>query len=148
MAGISNEAESAIERGFVRAFVVADKQERYLLKLAAKRHRPEFLQRLFHGFDFEAKYARRIDPAQQQAMVIFDLLRKQGAPETCHAISARIEWDGKDLPLRGALDSVVGMDGGVILVCMPDRLAYFESEETGGRYILSRPEQAGRRVRK
>jgi len=65
-------------------------------------------------------------------------LRKLGAPEQCHAISTISDLDGHQWPLRETLDGVLGMGNGIVLSCIPGKLAYYESEEKNGRYILSR----------
>jgi hypothetical protein len=126
------------EQAFVRAFVVADKQERYLAKLGSKRHREEFLSRLHHSLDYEPKLATRVPPAKQSSSGILELLRNLGAPSQCYAIAADVTLDGRELPLKDALDAVVGMGSGVVLCCVPGVLAYYESEETNSRFVLSR----------
>lgn len=127
------------EQAFVRAFIVADKQERYLTKLASSRRRRDITQRLYHNLDYDPRYVAQVPAREQTAQDILALLRKLGAPESCHAIAADIELDGKDLPLEKALERVVGVVDGAILSCVPGVLAYYESEDLKGRYILSRP---------
>src|ERR1041384_1796186 len=126
------------EQAFVRAFVVADKQERYLAKLDSKRHRKEFLSRLHHNLDYEPKLASQVPPAEQSALRIFERLRKLGAPVQCYAIAADDRLDGRELPLKDTREAVVGMGSGIVLSCVPGGLAYYESEEMNGRFILFR----------
>ena len=126
------------EEAFVRAFIVPDKQSRYLDQLASRKRRGLFLDRLNHALDYDPAFATRVPPSQQTAISIEALLRKRGAPDTCHTISSLAEWDGRDLPLREALDLVVGFSIGTVLCCVPSRLAYYEAEDMGERYILAR----------
>ena len=126
------------EEAFVRAFIVPHKQARYLDQLASRKARDYFLNRLNHALDYDAAFAIRVPPSQQTAASIETLLRKRGAPDTCHTISSLAEWDGRDLPLREALDLVVGFSIGTVLCCVPGRLAYYESEDMSERYILTR----------
>lgn len=42
------------------------------------------------------------------------------------------------MPLDEALRAVVGRGMGAFVSCVPGRLAYFESEEPGSRYLLHR----------
>ena len=126
------------EQAFVRAFVVADKQERYLAKLGSKRHRKEFLSRLHHNLDYEPKLATQVPPSEQSPSGILERLRKLGAPAQCYAIAADVTLDGRELPLKDTLDAVVGMGSGVVLSCVPGILAYYESEEMNGRFVLAR----------
>jgi hypothetical protein len=126
------------EQAFVRAFVVADKQERYLVKLGSKKHRREFLSRLHHNLDYEPKLATQVPPAEQSALLILERLRKLGAPTQCYTIAADDALDGRELPLKEALEAVVGMGSGIVLSCVPGVLAYYESEEMNGRFVFAR----------
>lgn len=126
------------EHEFVRAFIVESKRARYLAKLASPTKRRSFLSRLHHNLDLAPKVAQQVPPGDQTASLIEEKLRRLGAPAQCHAIATGSDMDGRDLPLHEALSSVVGMGNGVILSCIPGVLAYYESEEKNGRYILFR----------
>jgi hypothetical protein len=71
---------------------------------------------------------------RQTAASVYAALQALGAPEHCYAIAASADLDGRLLPLREALDKVLGMGDGVVLSCVPGKLAYYESEEANGRY--------------
>jgi hypothetical protein len=126
------------EEAFVQAFIVPDKQSRYLSLLASRKRRDMFLDRLNHHLDYDPAFAVRVSPEQQTAERIETLLRKRGAPHTCHVISSKSDWDAQDLPLHDALDFVFGSSIGTVLCCIPGRLAYYEAEDIRGRFILSR----------
>ena len=126
------------EQAFVRAFIERPKQARYLEKLASPKHRREFLSRLHHNLDYDPRFAAQVPPSEQTAALVYAKLRGLGAPEHCHAIAAGSDLDGRQLPLREALSNVLGMGDGVVLSCVPGKLAYYESEDPNGRYILSR----------
>jgi hypothetical protein len=126
------------EEAFVRAFIVPDKQERYLSFLSSPKRRREILGRFDHQLDYDAAFATPIPVGEQSAPDIAKLLTKRGAPAMCHLISSDSALDGRDLPLSDALDQVVGSDFGTIISCIPGRLAYYEAEDAGERYILSR----------
>ena len=126
------------EEAFVRAFIVPDKQARYLDQLASRKRRDLFLNRLNHALDYDPAFAIHVAPSQQTATSIGALLRKRGAPDTCHIISSLAKWDGRDLPLHEALDLVVGQCIGTVICCVPGRLAYYESEDIGERYLLTK----------
>jgi hypothetical protein len=126
------------EEAFVHTFIIKTKQDRYLLKLASARHRRTFLSRLHHNLDYVPQLARTIPAEKQSSRQIFALLRGLGAPDTCHVIAANSELDGKELPLDEALNAVVGDGNGVVLSCIPGQLAYYESEEQNGRFILEK----------
>jgi hypothetical protein len=46
--------------------------------------------------------------------------------------------DARTLPLKEALGLILGMSPGTLVSCIPGRLAYFEGEEKGARFILER----------
>ena len=126
------------EEAFVQAFIVPDKQSRYLSLLGSRKRRAGFLDRLNHHLDYDPAFAVRVPSDQQTADRIEALLRKRGAPDACHVISSRAEWDAQDKPLREALELVVGFSIGTVLSCIAGRLAYYEAEDMGDRFILSR----------
>ncbi len=80
---------------------------------------------------------RRV-PAAAGAPEIARLLADLGAPETCWAVSDWPALDRRELSLMDALKEVVGSGMGTLLSCVPGRLAYYEGEEMGERWILQR----------
>jgi hypothetical protein len=126
------------EQAFVHSFIAKSKQPRYLEKRASPKHRREFLSRLHHNLDYDPKLAVQVPPSEQTSALVYAKLRQLGASEFCYAIAAGADLDGCQLPLREALDNVLGMGNGVVLSCIPGKLAYYESEDPNGRYILSR----------
>jgi hypothetical protein len=88
--------------------------------------------------DYDSALAVRVATEDQSSSRISELLTARKAPATCHAISTDRTLDGRDLPLREALDAIVGSGMGTVLLCIPGRLAYYEAEDAGERYILSR----------
>jgi hypothetical protein len=124
------------EESFVRAFIVKSKQPRYLTKLASLKHRRDFLSRLHGGhLDYDPQYADHLPGSHTGAMII-ESLRKLGAPTMCHAIGG--EMDGTELPLDQAVQTIHAMGDGVVLSCIPGKLAYYEAGTTNGSYILKR----------
>lgn len=64
------------------------------------------------------------------------MLRTLGAPEKCVIISENHDLDKKEAALAEALDECVGAGFGFFLSCIPGKVAYFEAEDLGERYIL------------
>ena len=126
------------EEAFVQAFILPDKQARYLAKLSSRKHRGGFLDRLNHHLDFDPAFATQVPAADQWAQKIEATLRSRGAPDTCHVISTNTEWDNLDMPLRDALNLVCGSSIGTVVCCVPGRLAYYEAEDLRRRYIFKR----------
>lgn len=124
---------------FVRAFIVADKQARYLEKLSSPKKRGPFLDRLNHQLDYQPERATLVPRGQQSDTNIEALLKSRGAPPKCWVISSWHEWDARETLLREALSAVVGSGMGTVLSCVAGRLAYYEAEDAAHRYILEAP---------
>ncbi len=85
---------------------------------------------------------KRVPAEQQDAETIAALLKRLGAPDCCYVVAADKHLDGQMHDLIEALDEVVGFLGGTVISCVPGRLLYFEGEDRGERYVLSRPVDA------
>ena len=128
------------ESAFVTAFVAPARRARYLTLLETRRGRAKLRACLAHDLDLDARFARRL--AHHTPAAILQLLRQEGAPELCHALSESNVLDGQDLQLGAALEQVVGQGCGTVLSCLPGQLAYYEAEDPGARYLLIRRKPA------
>lgn len=64
-------------------------------------------------------------------------MKARGAPDRCYVIGDR-DLEGQDPLLIDALEHVVDRFDGTILSCVAGRLAYFQGEDPGDRFILQR----------
>ena len=126
------------EAAFIRAFIIAAKQERLVELLAKPKRRRDVLRTLYHFKDLDPRFMTQVPSAQQTASGIEAVLRARGAPELCYAISTDGHLDGKTVPLRDAITRILGIGHGTLLSCVPGSLGYFEGEESGERYVLER----------
>jgi hypothetical protein len=134
--------DAEVEELVARAFIVPDKRARYVSRLGLPKARQKFINsHFFHMRDLDARFAERIAPRDQNGAAIYGMLRERGAPETCYVMSGSSDLDGEVSDLRDTLVRVVdeGYDG-TFVSCIPGRLAYFDGEEPGERYILARRE--------
>lgn len=120
------------------AFIQPERRERYLALLTSNRGRRKLREKLAHLRDLDARFAHRIPPAAQSSAEIGRLLKSRGAPDMCYVVSENAEIDDHELALDEALEIVVGRGLGTLLSCLPGRLAYFEGEEAGERFLLER----------
>jgi hypothetical protein len=121
----------------VRTFVVPAKVDRYVGFLKKQKTRSKFLKLLYHFDHFDCRFVRQIAPKSQTAERILHNLLSMSAPRTCHLISANPDLDGLACDLGEAVRQVVGECPGTIVVCDPVRLAYYEGEHSGNRFVLS-----------
>ncbi|MGB2718034.1 MAG: hypothetical protein WBC51_27855 [Vicinamibacterales bacterium] len=105
----------------VKAFIATRKQQRWL-DLLAKPKRHSLLR----------------VPALQSASMILEMLQQRGAPAQCYVVSESDRLDGRTLPLKEALGLIIGVSPGTLVSCIRGRLAYFEGEDSGARFILER----------
>lgn len=128
-----------IEASFVRAFIAPGKRDRYLEGLANAKTRSKLLDRLnHHTEDLDPRYLVPLPRGCHSSSDIEKLLISRGAPSQCYVISSWDKPDGRDMPLREALDEVVGYQMATLISCVPGRVGFYESEEMKGRYLLER----------
>jgi hypothetical protein len=125
------------EQAMVKAFIVTRKQQRWLDFLADSKRRRDILRTLPHLRDLDERFLLQV-PAPQSTSVILEMLRQRGAPEYCHVVSESAGLDARTLPLKEALELIVGIGTGTLVSCIPGRLGYFEGEDNGTRFILER----------
>ena len=125
------------ETAFVKAFIKREKWARYLQLLANRRRREEILVRLNHKLDYVADLAVEVPADQDFPEALERLLRARGAPATCHVMVNGLRIDGREVPLREALDTICMHMYGSVLSCLPGRLAFYRPEAPGRGVILS-----------
>lgn len=126
------------EEMFARAFIIPEKRDRYLSLMGSVKGRKKILAGFHHIHDSDERYAKLIPSNQQSADSIYRALRQKGAPEMCYIMSDDSDIDQKEMPLREAIDKVEGSNYGTLVSCIAGKLAYFETEDMCGRYILER----------
>ena len=120
------------------AFIAPERRERFLALLGSARGRAKLRAALAHFRDLDPACVRAVPASEHTPAAIGALLRAGGAPEGCYALSEDAELDGRELPLEEALARVVGGGSSTLLSCIPGRLAYYEGEEAGERFVLLR----------
>ena len=122
------------EQAFVSAFVVPEKRARYSEFLPKPKRRVEITNRFCHFFDFLPNLAKQIPRDSSLA----EQLRKRGAGDVAHVIGGRDGIDGKDMPLEEAINEAMIDPSGVVISCIPGRLAlYMQEVPPGDTFILS-----------
>ena len=123
------------ENGLVEAFVLRDRQSRAAALLPGRR-RKKVVANLAAYLD--PSYMHRLLVGQRSRSAIEAKLRSAGATNRCFVISEHSDLDSRDMLLSEALEAVVGTGLVTLISCIPGKLAYFEDEAAGARYILER----------
>jgi hypothetical protein len=126
------------EEDLLARFFVSTKRERYVEMISNPKKRQKFVRELAHFKSLDPRYLVSIPPTQQRPEAIASALMQKGAPQFCWVTSENQEIDGRQMLLADALKEVVGRQMGTIISCVPGRLAFFEGEEPGARWILER----------
>lgn len=125
------------ERAFVEAFIAPDRRERYLLHLASSKNRRKILDRLNHHLDLRKGIASELTADLTPDSLVAELKRR-GIPARCHIIADASDEDGQELPLEDAVSLALMHPFGVILCCVPGRLALYKPESPASLYLLER----------
>ena len=121
------------EPAFVSVFVVPKKRPCYAEFLSKPKLRGRITTRFSHFFDFMPALAKQVPRGTAEELA--PLLRAKGAGATAHLIGGK--EDGKDLPLLEALDSALADPSGVVVSCLPGRLAlYIQEFPPGDTFVL------------
>ena len=122
------------EEAFVSVFVLPEKRARYAEFLPKSKHRSKITGRFCHFFDFVPQLAARVSRDSD----LVAQLRKCGAGDTVHVIGGRDGLDGKDMSLEAAINEAMADRSGVVISCIPGRLAlYLQEFPPGDVFILS-----------
>ncbi|MEH7146771.1 hypothetical protein [Priestia megaterium] len=132
-----------IEEIVVRTFFERRIQERVMFELFSPKKRDKALHRLNHDYkrNLREQYMIEIPTPNSCASELANLLKKHDAGKQCYALSFNKDIDEKKLPLLTALEHAVGYGFPSLIVCIPNKLAYFEAEQGYGpppRYTFMR----------
>lgn len=136
--------DASHESMIVKSFFTKRVQERVQQELSSPKKRLTALNRLCHRYEdtLVKEYLIEIPEPNSDYMDIFHLLQQEGAEDDCYAISFCEKIDGQHLPLLDALKKAVGFGLPSLISCIPNQLAYFESEQEFGppkRFIIKKP---------
>lgn len=126
------------ERGFL-AFLEEPSRRRMqtLLELGEKRRR-DVRELLHHSVRLDPRYRQHLTGSDAFSGPVEAILKKRGAPSTCYVLAANSDLDGRELPLREALEAIIGMGDGAFVSCIPGRLGFFEYEDMKSSYLLAK----------
>lgn len=126
----------AYEEQFIKSFVKKDKQKRLMAFAKDSKNRKKFTSGLAHTKDIEPQCIHRIPADSHTAEKIEAILKRNGASDECYVISEHTKFDRKQSDLLSVLTEVIGTGLCTVVCCIPGKLAYYEGEESGERYLL------------
>lgn len=126
------------EAAFAKAFLASEKRARFVQFLADPKRRKEMLDRLNRDLPYMPGFATGVPSHQDYPDELEKLLKAKGAGPTCHVIADGLKADGRELPLREALNLICMHERGAILSCLPGRLAYYKPESPGQGILFER----------
>ena len=127
------------EQEFVRSFIVKARQERCIFLLSNPDRRQKFRDALPHFKWLDERFAQPISPkVAHTAAELVALLRSKGAGPRVWVISEDSAFDGQEMSLEYAMEEKWGSQQGIILSCIPGKLAYFRDEEMHSKRLLQR----------
>ncbi len=126
------------EAAFTKAFILSEKRARFIQALTAPRKRKEQLERMSQTLPYMPEFALEIPGDQDFPDELEKLLRTKGAGPTCHVMVDGLKADGRELPLREALNLICMHEYGAILSCIPGHLAYYKPESPEPGILLER----------
>jgi len=126
------------EERIIRGFAPKDKRNRYVSFLSSAKRRRRLIDLLNHEFALDPRYSFKVPKESQNVAGIHAILTSKGAPKECYVMSNISDIDGKTMNLLEALEHVVGVETGSLISCIVEKLAYYESEDWGERYVLSK----------
>ncbi len=125
------------ETHLISTFVSGAKRKHLIEILANPKRRTRATATLAHFHDFDPSAVVPLAGDAQTPAAIESELKRRGAGESCYLISENRTIDGKHLPLKLALEKVVGQGLGTLLSCVPGELAYYEGAGPAERCILA-----------
>lgn len=123
------------EEAFVRHFIVAYKQERYLHFLSKPKTRGKFLSELYHRLAIKGALAAELPPVKRAVIEVQQRLQILGAETIAYVISPYDRLDQKWLPLTDVLTDILSTGTEAILCCITGQLAFVQTEDSA--YILN-----------
>jgi hypothetical protein len=132
-----------IEEIIVKTFFIKKIQQRVLFELSSNKKRRDRIARIESPLEcFRKEFIYEIPKPNSDFEEIEKLLKKQGAGNMCYVMTSIIsDMDGKELPLKEALENLIGCGMPFLISCAPDKLAYFQGEQGYGpprRFILKK----------
>lgn len=126
------------ERGFLDFLAEPSRGRVSTLLERGEKRRRDVRSMLHHNVRIDPRFSQHLTGSDAFAGPVEAMLCKRGAPSTCYILGGGSVLDGREMPLRDALDATIGMGDGVFVSCIPGRLGFYEYAEMKSSYLLSK----------
>jgi hypothetical protein len=126
------------EQGFLEFLAEPSRRRMKTLLELGERRRRDVLSQLHHAVRLDPRYSQHLTGSDAFSAPVEAKLQKLGAPATCYVIGANTDLDAREVPLREALNAIIGMGNGAFVSCVPGRLGFYEFEDIKSSYLLAR----------
>jgi hypothetical protein len=125
------------ENAFVRAYIVAEKRDRYLTFLKGPKHRRKILEQLNHSLDYDNRRARVLDGQFSSPDTLTEFLMGRGVDHmTCCLMADGNPADGRSMRLERAVLELLDNRWGALIICPPIPIAVYKPEGIGDLVLL------------
>lgn len=121
----------------IKDFLPKKFRKKYFDLFQTEKGRDRFSNNTGKFIIFDEKFVCDIPSLSHSCHGILEMLKKHGAPKDCYIIGGSSKLDKKTMPLAEALPEAY-LSIGVILCCIPGKLAFYQQEAPKLRYILRR----------
>jgi len=122
----------------IKAFVIKERQQRYINLVTTAKGRKKFRNYISHFSDLNANYCVPLHSFKTYSQ-LYDRLRSEGSLDMVYIIAANSQYDMQSLSLLDATKQLFSSDISYFISCIPGKLAYYEGEEKNQRYLLKAP---------
>jgi hypothetical protein len=126
------------ERGFLEFLAEPSRRRIKTLLELGERRRRDVRSQLDHAVHLDPRFSQHLTGSDAFSAPVEIKLRKLGAPAACYVLAADSRLDAREMPLREALDAIIGMGNGAFVSCIPGRLGFYEYEDMKSSYLLSK----------
>jgi len=118
-----------LERRFIEEFVLSDRRDWYLSRLKGRKHRPEVLDLLNDGLEFDSSLAHQLNATDATPEGLLAILAGMGAEDHAHLMAYSSQHDGTDLRLERGLAELFDNGWGALLICPPRPVAVYRKRD-------------------
>lgn len=128
------------DEGIIRLFADKDKKEGLLFKLARPARRDEVISAMGNAIQFAPRCMTEI-LKKPKVDELHSQLKARSAGDKAYIFGWAEELHGQIIPLREALEMVVGSTKGTLVYCIEGQVGYYEADGWEGYFIIHKSQK-------